>query len=111
MITNKGDKFMSDKKNEAKETVKKEVLTFDCDIMPTGKISLDRKKLVDYITTEQRSYANFPCTMTDEDGDLENSFVIPELEAKFGQGLKLGIVVHLPDNAKGSKKSKTKRAL
>jgi hypothetical protein len=103
---------MDKKNNEAKETVKSSMLTFDCDLIPNG-LKIDRKVLVDYIATEHRSYANFPATMKDaETGDIEASFDLPELEEKYGKsGLKIGIVVHLADNAKGKKTSKTRKAL
>jgi len=98
-----------DKKNEVKE--EKNILTFDCDLIPSG-LKIDRKVLVDHIATEHRSYANFPGTMKDEDGDIETSFDLPELSEKYGKsGLKIGIVVHLADNARGKKKSKTRKAL
>ncbi|GAF72479.1 unnamed protein product, partial [marine sediment metagenome] len=84
---------------------------FDCDLMPEG-LQIDRQILVDFISTEHRSYANFPATMKDEDGDIEASFDLPELAEKYGKsGLKIGITVHLADNAKGTKKSKTRKAL
>jgi hypothetical protein len=101
-----------EKKNEVKETVSSNLLTFDCELMPNGILSLDRNKLVKFLETEHRSYANFPATMKDEEGIVENSFDIPELSKRYGKsGIKVGVTIHLADNASGKKQSKTRKAL
>jgi hypothetical protein len=94
------------------ETVKAEMLTFDCALLPQTGLSIPRKTLVDFVQTEHRSYAAFPATMTDSEGIVENAFDLPEVAEKYGKsGLKVAVVVYLEDNKKGAKRSKTRKAL
>lgn len=77
----------------------KKVLSFDCDL--TGKVDIDRDVLIRNVQTEHRSYANHSMSINGA-----TTFNLPELQEKYGKGFKLGIVVHLPDNASGKGKSK-----
>ena len=93
---------MLDKKNEP--VVKKDDITFTNAL--TGSISVNREILVRNLQTEHRSYANFPCSRKDSEGDNIAIFSIPETEDMYPQGWKIGVTIHIADNAKGNKKKK-----
>lgn len=59
-----------------------------------GSMEIDRDTLVKNIETEHRSYANYACSI-----DKQKKFNLPELKSQYPNGFKLGIVIHLSDNA------------
>jgi hypothetical protein len=82
--------------------IEKEVaqtLVFQSKLVKGGEITFDRLKLCSSITNEHRSYANDPLTINDQ-----SSFSLPELKEQYPAGFKIGLVIYLPDNAKGDKK-------
>ncbi len=93
---------MENKQNEAKKVSKK--LTFDNSLV--GSMEIDREILVKNVETEHRSYANYPCSI-----EGTKSFNLPELEKQYPKGFKLGIVIHLADNANPEGNKKTTMSL
>jgi hypothetical protein len=94
------------KNTEAKSVTTKDIekevaqtLVFQSKLVKGGTITFDRAKLVGSITNEHRSYANDPLTINDQ-----ANFQLPELKEQYKSGFKIGLVVYLPDNAKGDKK-------
>jgi hypothetical protein len=88
--------------NEAIKDVEKavsETLIFQSKLVKGGTVTFDRKQLVASIQNEHRSYANDPLIINDR-----SSFSLPELKEQYPLGFKVGVVIYLPDNAKGDKK-------
>jgi hypothetical protein len=80
--------------NKVKANEVKKTIDFECSLV--GKVSVDRETLIKNIETEHRSYANFPCSI----GKV-SKFNLPELQAQYPKGFKLGLVINLPDNSRG----------
>jgi hypothetical protein len=90
-------------KNEVKTTPKK-TLVFENSLI--GKMEIDRETLVKNVETEHRSYANYACSI-----DKQKKFNLPELEKQYPNGFKLGIVIHLSDNANADGAKQTTMSL
>jgi hypothetical protein len=94
------------KNTEAKSVTTKDIekevaqtLVFQSKLVKGGEVTIDRSKLVSNIQEERRSYANNPLTISEQ-----TNFQLPELKEQYKSGFKIGLVVYLPDNAKGDKK-------